>query len=422
MRRTRLVWAAAVVLVAACGSSDGSGGSDSSITGDTQSDTGSKTCDPKIEVPWLVEGNFWTVAWSEIDISIGLFAAAGDYDLGSYVMKLGPPTTVDGVTMFELQLSGDTTKHAPLWDAVGTDGCGTILVSSKGGAAVPIYSLVDDVWSGRGFWTTFAGFADVSVNRNASLVASQYTKKLDVFDPPLTSVGVSDSETGIGAGTGCDYFPGYGTLCGSDDPGGSRRQLIFEYWDDQAGPVAYHYAYDYDEGGALGSEKHAEQRVEVWFFGDVTAAPIFFENEPDTYAAPTPLPVSTDLLVAFGEINAFDFSSGEISGFDPPPLARDIHDWYSFEITEELAKKDVDFYLAWDHDVELGFYLFTAPDNVAFGFQYLDESKPFDQWEETQYARSFSGKYAAGKYLLGVRRMADNDIATQYGVFSKAAD
>jgi hypothetical protein len=416
----RALWVG-LALFAACGTSqdentdevDG-GGND----GDNESEV--ETCEASVNVPWLTEGNFWTVSWSEIEYGIGLFSAGGDYDLGTYVMKLGQSETKGDITMFDLELSGDTVKYAPLWDAIGTDGCGTIYGSKNGSAPVKIYSLTEDEWSGSGFWTNFDQFDDIRVNRNASIVPSQYTKKLDVFEPPLTSIGYSDSQSGIGAGTGCEYFSGYGTICGSDDPGGSRRTLIFEYWDNDAGPVAVHYSYDYDSGGSLSTEQHAEQRVEVWFFGDTTEAPILFENEPDTYAEPTPFPISTELLVMFGEVNEFDMPSGNIAGYDPPEMAAQIHDWYAFEIDAELEGKDVDFYITWDHDVELGFYLFTAPDNPTYGFLYLDESMPFEEWTESKYARSFSGKYNQGKYLLGVIRTEENEIATQYGIFSMA--
>jgi hypothetical protein len=381
------------------------------------------SCQP-YTIPWLAEGNFWNVSWSEIEIDVGWTDSYGDHDVGSYVMKLGAPTVVNDKTMYQLLLTGDTRKYAPLWGSIGTDGCGNVFgLTSSSQTPVLIYSETSDEWSGTGYYTNFSGFSSVTVNRNGSIISSQYTTRLPYFNPPLTAVGYSESESSFDPG-GCDYFPGYGTICTEASSGPSTGLRYYEYWDHDAGPVGMHYSYDYEDClGFACNEKHVEQRVEVWFFGDVTSIPIAFENEPDTYADPTPFPVSESLFTMFGEVSEYDTPSGYIPGYDAAvgmDLAAEIHDWFAFEITPVLAGKTVDFYLAWEADVEFGFYLFSAPDNAPYGFTYLAESLDFPEWEETAHARFFSGTYLPGKYMLGVIRETNSEFGTQYGIMSFA--
>lgn len=389
----------------------------------TDDDSESLSCQT-YTIPWLAQENFWTVAWSWIEIDVGWTASYGDFDANSYVMKLGPSTVVDGKTMYELQVSGDLDDFAPLWNYVGTDGCGNVYGQTSSSATPTlIYSETDGEWSGTGFWTDFSGFSPITVNRSASIVGSQYTGQLPYFEPPLTAVGFSESSSSYDPG-GCEYFPGYGTICIEASVGPASGTQVYEYWDRNAGPVAMHYAYDFEDClGVACNEKHVERRIEVWFFGDVSSVPLLFENEPDTYADPTPLPVSEDVLVMAGAIGEFDTPSGYLAGYNAEvgmDLAATIHDWFAFEITPELAALTVDFYLVWNDDVDLSFYLYIDPDNTQYPFTYLAESGDFPEFEDFNHARFFSGTYLPGKYMLGVVRNSGSTTETLYGIFSFA--
>jgi len=403
-------------------------GGDDDGTGDIQdpADPDPVTpCEPR-DIPWLVPGNFWSVAWSWIEIDVGWTGSYGDYDADSYVMKLGPASDVGGRTMYQLQVSGRPDDFAPLWKYVGTDGCGNVFgQTSSGQVPVLIYSETSNEWSGTGFWTDFEGFDPVEVSRGAAMTPSQYTKQIPHFTPPLTSVGYSESNSSYDPG-GCEYFPGYGTICTEGGSGPTSGTHFHEYWDAQAGPVGMHYAYDYEDClGVACNEKHRETRIEVWFFGDVNDAPIVYEDEPDTYADPTPFPVSEELLTMFAAIGPYDTPSGYIPGYHAPvgmDLAAQVHDWFAFEITPELSALTVDFYLAWEHDVELGFYVFTDPDNEDYGFLYLGESFDNPGFADFAHSRALSGTYLPGKYLLAVRRETPSDLETGYGIFGLAGD
>lgn len=413
------------LLSAGCGSStttepEADPGDDTEDVGDTP-DPLDEPCQP-YTVPWLVEGNFWNVSWSWIEAGADWWTATtyGDFDVGSYTMKLGPGTTVDEKTMFELQVSGQVDDFGPMWSHIGTDGCGNIYgMTSSSASPTLVYSETSDEWSGTGFWTDFAGHAaSVSVTRNASMTPSQYTKDLPYFDPPLTRVGHSESESNYDPG-GCEYFPGYGTICTDASTGPASGTHLFEYWDAEAGPVGMHYGRDYEDClGVACTEEHVERRIEVWYFGDVTSDPLLFEDEPDTYADPTAFPVSEEILVMAAAISEYDTPSGYIAGYDAGPameLAAGIHDWFSFEITSATAGRTVDFYLAWNDTVDLGFHLFAAPDH-PIGFTYLAEGDVFD-WEDFEHSKFLSGQFQEGTYLLGVVRNTDSEFETHYGIF-----
>ena len=387
--------------------------------------TPSAPCEPQ-EIPWLAQGNFWSVSWSWIEIDVGWTASYGDYDASSYVMELGSPTEADGKTMYELQVSGTVDDYGPLWRYIGTDGCGNVFgQTSTAQTPILIHAVGSDTWSGAGFWADYAGFSPITVSHGASMTPSQYTKQAAHFAPPLTRVGYSESNSSYDPG-GCEYFPGYGTICTEGGSGPTSGTIFHEYWDTDAGPVGMHYSDDYEDClGFACNERHHEVRIEVWFFGEVGELPIVYEDEPDTYADPTPFPVSEELLTMFAAIGPYDTPSGYIPGYDAGPamgLAAEVHDWYAFEITPELSALTVDFYLAWEDDVELGFYVFTDPSDPTYGFLYLGESFDNPDFAGFAHSRALSGTYLPGKYLLAVRRETPSDLETGYGIFSFAGD
>jgi len=400
--------------------------------------TDGTTCTPTT-LAWLKEGNIWKVAWSEIAYDVGLFNTTGNYDLGTYTMRLGKAVTQSGLTMHPIALDGDTRKYKPLWTSIGTDGCGNVF-GANGGTAVRIYATAGTSFSGTGFWTSFTGVTDVAVNRSATVIPSQYTKQVSaVFAPPLTSVGHSDASTGP-AGSGCEYFAGYGTICGNDGPGISTSKFIYEYWSSTAGPVAMAYAYDYNSGGSLATESHKEQRVEVWFFGDASNSHQAFENFSSSYVAPTPLSIPSGdnhLFVMYGEINTFEKPAGAIAGVSAvisdatyaqikswypfgqqtgQTVAEQLQDWFSFELTDVTTRTE--FYLVWNDDSQLELHWYAAPGNATYGFLYFgqDYLDTAGTLTEFKHVKGIPNPTQPGKYLLGIRRTAPQQAATQYGI------
>ncbi|NOR41921.1 MAG: hypothetical protein GQ572_01200 [Gammaproteobacteria bacterium] len=399
----------------------------------------------QIEISWLREGNFWKVAWHEVETNIGWTGGYGDYDLGSYTMKIGAPQLVAGIQMYELILSGDTQKYTPLWQYIGTDNLGNVYgLSSIDATPTLIFSKVDDTWTGIGFYTDFEGETGIQVNRNGYMAPSKYTKQSG-YAGTLTSVGWSKNNV-VYSGSGCEYFSGYGTICGSTGTGAGPdvdNEMHFEYWSPTAGPVGMHLAYNYENClGFYCNEKHLEQRIEIWHFGDVTGSVDFlYESEPDTYVDPTMIQLGDiigQVFSVYGDVYTGDLPSGVIESYsavvsdelmaqieswyphsatEGQDIAERVHDWYKFEISEADVERDIAFYLVWnEEETNLNFYFFTAPDNPTYGFLYLGQETFLDTVTEFNRSKGIDGTLAAGTYLLGVERTTPSDFATEYGI------
>jgi len=440
-----IVFAFAVIGFLLIGGGNGGGGGNGDTlvpiaptTDDTQPET--------YDIVWLREGSFWKVAWHEVEINVGWTGGYGDYELGSYTIKLGEPQQIVDMQMYELILDGDIEKYTPLWRWIGTDTYGNIYgIEYAGAVPVLIFSLVDDSWSGSGFYTDFEGVTGILVNRNGYMVPSQYTSQSG-YSGTLTSVGWSKNKVVYSEG-GCEYVPGYGTICTESGTGAGpdvNNEMHFEYWSPTAGPVGMQRAYNYENCiGAMCNEKHVEQRIEVWFFGDATGMVEFvYEDEPDTYADPTLIAIDEikgQVFTAYGAVNKQDTPSGYINGYsavvsdelmdqikdwypftaqEGMDIAVQVHDWYKFEITQTDASRTIEFYLVWNEaETNFNFYLFSAPDNPTYGFLYMgqDHLEP-DSITEFTHSKGFSGTCAPGTYLLGVQRMTPSDFATEYGI------
>jgi hypothetical protein len=324
--------------------------------------------------------------------------------------------------MYPLELDGDTEKYTPRWTHLGTDGFGDVYgLSSASGDPQRLYSEVDADWTGQSLFASFEQGKAIRVDRQASIVPSKYTKGKAYFEPPLSAVGYSERETNYSAG-GCEYFGGYGTICTEASAGPAKGEMHIEYWSPTAGPVAMHYAYDYQDCvGTACHEKHKEQRAVVWFFGDTVSQPMALARERDSYAEPNSIPLDQPIFTTMGDVHRGDQPSGRIAGYDAEvgmEVAAEMHDWFAFEIPAGLKGKTVDFYLGWnEEDVDLGFYLYSAPDNQVYGFLYLAEGQLSDKTDFTRM-KFLSGTYEPGRYLLGVVRQTDADFATGYGIIS----
>lgn len=360
-------------------------------------------------VSWLHEGNFWMAAWSEIDIDKAFLGnATGSYDVGSYSMKLGPPMQVGELQMFELRLDGDTDKYTPRWSHIGANRYGDVYGLAAGSSTpILLYSPELPTWPGSGFFTRFDPSTNVPVNRNAQVVASSYTKNKPYFEPPLVALGTSSSQHY--GGTGCTYFPGYGTICGSDPGSGpTQSEAHLEYWHPTAGPVAMHEAHNYESCTGSCAVNRWEKRVEVWFFGDVSAGNSALEDEPNAFATPTVLPVRTTLFNMMGGVSGAETLSAA------PGTSDAAHDWYRFEV---LTAGTADFYLAWGDEAQrFEMKLYTAPDS-AWGFRYLGTSMPGTQLDLDHYV-FLSGQYQPGKFMIGVTRLTSSPFWTGYGLMS----
>ena len=149
-------------------------------------------------MPWLAEGNFWLVAWSEADVNVSWTDVFGNYDANSYSMKLGPAVQTGNFVMHEIILAGNTEKLAPKWHYIGADGNGDIY-ASMGINDQPqlLYSPSRGI-AGAGFYADFAE-DNLVVSTNAAMVPSNFTGA-DTYFQGLTQIGYSASDVDYDAG------------------------------------------------------------------------------------------------------------------------------------------------------------------------------------------------------------------------------
>ena len=366
------------------------------------------------------------------------------YQGGSYTFRLGEPTEIDSMTFYPIEITGETGTMVPLWQWIGSDHQGNIYgKNTVSGSPTLIYSSDSNTWVGSGFYTDFDGYRPITVSRDSSIIPSQITRRAPFFDPPITSIGYSSFDSGYSPGSGCEYFGAYGTICTGPSTGPSTGRRIFEFWDEEAGPVAMHSAYDYEDcTGVYCNETHVENRLEVWFFGDIDSLPFEMEKEPDAYDDPSVLPLERgELYTVAAEINRMDQPAGSfaedwvVGGHPygqnpsyPKEQAAQIHDWYSFEITEETVNVGFLFYLVWEKDVDLEFSLFQRKEvsspTPATLLLYLEDGEPcaYATCENFDHAELFDGNISeAGTYLLGVRHPEAEPEMTGYGIMAYLA-
>lgn len=360
---------------------------------------------------WLGEGNFWMISWSEVEyetVFLGSPSYSGDF--GSYTMKLGPPIVIDGIKMFEIQLDGDVKKLTPRWSRIGADKYGDIYgVMPNSQIPVLLYSPELTSWPGSGFYTKFDANSRLPVNRSASIIPSKYTNGKPYFNPPLTAIGTSSNYQTSSGGTGCEYFAEYGTICGAGPGGGATTaQAQLEFWHTDAGPVAMHDAYDYQDClGFACTGKHKEQRIEVWSFIDTSTGYIRHNNEPDSFTQPTVITLSGTGSWMSGEVYQTEAKSSGNSNWS-------AHDWYAFNVT---AARNVSIRLFWGEDgTNFNIELYTAPDSL-YGFMHLDSGKSYND-PDFKYAKIIDGMFQPGKYMLGVTRTTTSKFGSGYSILS----
>lgn len=365
------------------------------------------------------------LSWSELESNVTWTERGGTFDTGSFTLKLGPRQEISDYEMYEVILNGDVGEYSPGWDFIGTDTYGGVygLVDGIEGAVL-LYSVIDSGVPRTGFYAKFAPWKMITTNRNARMIPGQYTDQVPHFEGNITGVGYSGGGQKVFQGTGCDYYPGVGTICGGGTTlGPSQDETHIEYWSADAGPIGMHYSYNFEDClGAACNEKHIERRVEARYFGDFAGSKVGYENEPDTYADPTPIDVEGPIFTIMGEINEFDTPSGFIEGIEAPvgmALAAEIQDWYRFEVTAVEQDRVRDFYVLWNGpDVDLDVYLYSAPDNQPFGLLYLAEGEVLDDTLQFERGKFLSGSLAPGSYLIGVHLPNADQGPVPYGVIS----
>ena len=219
-------------ILGGCGG--GGGGTDLGTTDpiSTPPDTPTETTTPTVAGFdfTLQQGDFWEYGW---DYHSSYTAATGSSSSGAashFRITLGTPKVVDGITFYEMLISGNTKSNeygdlTPNGKYLGIANNQLVTLAADGTTQRVIFDAGTGVWPGSGYFTTFPDttlFAATS-----STISNNYLNE--------AAYRVSESTSS----SQCEYFPGVGTVCGGDY---NQDMDSREYYQAGVGPVGY-YAY-----------------------------------------------------------------------------------------------------------------------------------------------------------------------------------
>ena len=184
----------------------------------------------------LEVGCYWKFKWdyTESEMQDGVWSTTLEQE-GTFTVKLGSKTEIQGIPAFGVQVTGDTQRYRPRWTYV-TCWAHQILGSTNGNSWQVIFDAQDGKWYGGGFFNDYE--SNLYANARKGTIDNDYIKA-DVYQ-----TGFSTSEqTG-----GCTYYPGIGQICSGDTQyAGSQN---YEYFKKEVGPVGLKYwvVYSYMSG------------------------------------------------------------------------------------------------------------------------------------------------------------------------------
>jgi hypothetical protein len=187
-----------------------------------------------------------------------------------YVIVLGSPTTIAGLTAFPVQLYGTCSALAPApasWKYLALN-ANQLLGSTDGTTFSTIFDAQTGKWPGGGFFFSFPKTSLTTATSGTIPTANPYIS------------GTADIAGTSSNSSECQYFPGVGTVCGS-----TSAQTIIKAEDYRAGigPVGYNYINAWtDDSGGIDSEGTITEYVGLTassFTGQTNPlATISFEN------------------------------------------------------------------------------------------------------------------------------------------------
>ena len=180
------------------------------------------------------EGTFWEYEWNYASGTSCLGCRGGPTtDSGTFRVTLGAPKEIEGITAYEVQVSGkyrrskiDTgSGYSPRWSYLAVDD-NLILVSDDGVSFTVLFDGQEGRWPGSGFFTT--------VFKPEHL----YEGKI-VGEDVVVRLSVEKGDSG------CVYYRSVGQVCSS---GESFDYKATETYRHGIGPVGYSYKYSFSSG------------------------------------------------------------------------------------------------------------------------------------------------------------------------------
>lgn len=219
-------------ILLSCGGGGG-GGSDPSEpdndTGDIGDNGSSSPVITGFDFP-LQEGDFWEYAWDYKSSYVASGSSSSSSYAGTFRVTLGAPVSKDGITFYEMLISGttdagDRRDMKPKGAYLAVSQNKIMILDSNATTIKTLFDAQTGLWPGSGFFGGFPG--DTLFSASLGRITNDY------IDEPAYRVSESSSASQ------CEYFPGVGTICGGDYNENLDER---EYYAENVGPVGY-YAY-----------------------------------------------------------------------------------------------------------------------------------------------------------------------------------
>ncbi len=220
-----------IITIISCGGGGGGGGDGDDDT--TGGDAGGGGPAPPAFTGFdfdLYQGNFWEYGWDYSSSYVASGSSSSSYYQGTFRITLGPPVAMNGMTFYEIQLSGttdagDRKNLKPRGAYVAVSDNKIVILAADMTTIETLFDAQTGLWPGSGFFTQFP--ASTLFSATLSTISNDY------INASAYMVRESESESQ------CEYFPGYGNICGGDY---NENMDEREYYIEDVGAVGY-YAY-----------------------------------------------------------------------------------------------------------------------------------------------------------------------------------
>jgi len=331
------------------------------------------------------EGDFWEFAWDYYHNSWAQGSGSSTTeDAGKFSVTLGAPTDIDGITAYEVHVSGNAGEFAPRWQYLAyTDG--VIYGSLQGLTLQTIFDPVTRAWLGGGFFA--------ALDADSLVVAEDGYITNDYISGPAIETGNSSSQSQ------CEYYYNTFSDCGSGYCSGATwchhvGLVASSFTGDAPGELEPNDSPDTAQGisvpGAIDGEASTGGAYIVWTY-------VLSESEPND-APTTPLlllePVGATLL--FGSASDTDTFNEHSFQYQGVEYSTNGYDWYMFTLGRELAQHELELMLSFTDatNADLDLYLFDSSGTTLLAYSDKDNIYEGDPTESTE------ANLVPGTYLI----------------------
>jgi hypothetical protein len=345
-------------------------------------------------------GDFWEYGWDASKTISDRDGTRITRDSGSFTVVLGCPRQIDGITAYEVLVTGDSTPDtssswdfAPRWRYMAEVGS-KILGSEDGITLKTIFDGQTSQWYGGGFFTTIADTTLVTA------VPGQIEN--DYLNMPALTVGDEASQSL------CSWVGGY-WICDNEDSYNIRKH---EYYIENIGPVGFYYNnYSYFGGTFPQAFRFIYNvgLIESSFWGAPRKS-IYSEVEPNNYQIDAQT-VNNPSLVS-GNVS---LGSGYLLGIGCAYPRTNVEDWYKFTLNQSTAvtiklsfgiQADLDLFLMNGtpglHEYKAGMFCSSSYDSYSLLGMSIDDNVNLGTLTEEIVVT-----LGAGNYFVGVDAFAN---------------